>query len=167
MLLDLPCSSDSEESTCNARDLGSIPGSGRFPWRREWQPTPVFLPGKFHGQRSLEGYSPRGHKESRYDRATNTAKCYYSGNWVLSSQSTWNSNLLFCIMSCNCMQINAYLKAKSLLKKLTLGLPWWSSGWLHSGGQGLIPGQGTRSHMLQLGPSTTKYIKHKYFLKLT
>ena len=32
--------------------------------RRKWQSTPVFLPGKFHGQRSLVGYSPRGHKES-------------------------------------------------------------------------------------------------------
>ena len=34
------------------------------PWRKEWLPTPVFLPGEFHGQRSLGGYSPRGHKES-------------------------------------------------------------------------------------------------------
>ena len=33
-------------------------------WRREWQPTPVFLPGEFHGQRSLVGYSPWGHEES-------------------------------------------------------------------------------------------------------
>ena len=33
-------------------------------WRRKWQPTPVFLPGKFHGQRSLAGYRPWGHKES-------------------------------------------------------------------------------------------------------
>ena len=33
-------------------------------WRRKWQPTPVFLPGEFHGQRSLAGYSPWGHKES-------------------------------------------------------------------------------------------------------
>ena len=33
-------------------------------WRRKWQPTPVFLPGKSHGQRSLVGYSPWGHKES-------------------------------------------------------------------------------------------------------
>ena len=32
-------------------------------WRREWQPIPVFLPGKSHGQRSLAGYSPWGHKE--------------------------------------------------------------------------------------------------------
>ena len=33
-------------------------------WSRKWQPTPVFLPGKFHGQRSLAGYSPWGRKES-------------------------------------------------------------------------------------------------------
>ena len=32
-------------------------------WRRKWQPTPVFLPGKFHGERSLAGYSPQSHKE--------------------------------------------------------------------------------------------------------
>ena len=34
------------------------------PWRREWQPTPVFLPRKSHRQRGLVGYSPWGHKES-------------------------------------------------------------------------------------------------------
>ena len=34
------------------------------PWRREWMPTPVFLPGKSHGLKSLTGYSPWGHKES-------------------------------------------------------------------------------------------------------
>ena len=32
-------------------------------WRKKWQPTPVFLPGKSHEQKSLEGYSPWGHKE--------------------------------------------------------------------------------------------------------
>ena len=34
-----------------------------MPWRRAWQPTPVFWPGEFHGQTSLAGYSPRGYKE--------------------------------------------------------------------------------------------------------
>ena len=43
--------------------VGSIPGLGRFPWGRPWWPTPGFLPGKFHGQRSLVGYSPWGRKE--------------------------------------------------------------------------------------------------------
>ena len=44
--------------------LGFNPWVWKIPWRRKWQPTPVFLPGKFHGQRSLEGYSPWGRKES-------------------------------------------------------------------------------------------------------
>ena len=44
--------------------MGLIPGLGRFPWRRKWQPTAVFLPGKSLGQRSLAGYSPLCHKES-------------------------------------------------------------------------------------------------------
>ena len=56
--IDSPGDLDGKESACNAGDLGSIPGSGRFPWRRAWQPTPVFFPGKSHGQRSLVGYSP-------------------------------------------------------------------------------------------------------------
>ena len=39
------------------------PWVGKIPWKREWQPTPVFLPGKSHGQRSLVSYSPWGCKE--------------------------------------------------------------------------------------------------------
>ena len=46
------------------RRHGFNPWVGNIPWRRKWQPTPVFLPEKFHGQRSLAGYSPWGHKES-------------------------------------------------------------------------------------------------------
>ena len=41
-----------------------IPWVEKIPWRRKWQPTPVFLPGESHGQRSLVGYSPQCHKES-------------------------------------------------------------------------------------------------------
>ena len=59
-----PGGSDSKESACNVGDAVLIPGSGRSPWRREWLPTPVFLPRKSHGQRILMGYSPWGHKES-------------------------------------------------------------------------------------------------------
>ena len=40
------------------RDAALIPFVGKIPWSRKWQPTPVFLPGEFHGQRSLAGYSP-------------------------------------------------------------------------------------------------------------
>ena len=41
------------------RDVGLIdPCVRKIPWRRAWKPTPVFLPGESHGQRSLAGYSP-------------------------------------------------------------------------------------------------------------
>ena len=52
------------KNACNGEDLGSIPGLGRSPWRKEWLSPPVFLPGKCHSQKSLMCYSPRGHKES-------------------------------------------------------------------------------------------------------
>ena len=42
----------------DVRDAGLIPGLGRFSGERAWQPTPVFLPGESHGQRSLAGYGP-------------------------------------------------------------------------------------------------------------
>ena len=61
--IDFPGGSDSKASVYNAGSLGLIPESGRFPWRRKWHPSPVFLPGKPHGQRSLVGYSPWGRKE--------------------------------------------------------------------------------------------------------
>ena len=44
--------------------LGFDPWVANFPWRRKWQPTPVLLPGKSHGRRSLVGYSPWGRKDS-------------------------------------------------------------------------------------------------------
>ena len=55
-----------EESTCQCRRRRRgrfCPWGGRILWRRTWQLTPVFLPGKVHGQRSLAGYSPWGRKE--------------------------------------------------------------------------------------------------------
>ena len=64
-----PCET-MKESACNAGDAGSIPGSGRSPWRRKWQPTPVFLPGKSHGHGSLVGYSPWDCKRIWHDLVT-------------------------------------------------------------------------------------------------
>ena len=53
------------ESVClQCRRPGFDPWIGKIPWRRKWQPTPVLLPGKFHGLRSLVGYSPWGRKKS-------------------------------------------------------------------------------------------------------
>ena len=61
-------------SAGDIRNMGSIPGSGRFPWKRAWQTTPVFLPGELHGQRSQAGYSPWGCKESDAADHSSTGK---------------------------------------------------------------------------------------------
>ena len=54
----------------NEGDCGFDPWVGKTPQRRKQQPTPVFLPGKSHGQRSLAGYSPWGRKRAGHDLAT-------------------------------------------------------------------------------------------------
>ena len=52
--------------------MGFDPWVGKIPWRRKWQPTPVFWPGKSNGQRSLKGYSPWGCQESDTSEQLNT-----------------------------------------------------------------------------------------------
>ena len=53
-----------KESACLCRRHKFDHCVGKIPWRRNWQPTSVFLPGETHGQSCLMGYSPWGHKES-------------------------------------------------------------------------------------------------------
>ena len=60
---ELPWWLSGKESTCHCRRYKFDPWVRKIIWRRKWQPTPVFLPGWFPGQRSLAGYSPWGHKE--------------------------------------------------------------------------------------------------------
>ena len=52
------------------REVGLILTVTKIPWRRVWQPSPVFLPEKSHGERSLAGYSPWGHTESDITEVT-------------------------------------------------------------------------------------------------
>ena len=66
MLAGFPGGARGEESACPCRRCsrqGFDPWVGEMPWSRQWQPTPVFLPGKFCGQRSWMGYSPWGCKD--------------------------------------------------------------------------------------------------------
>ena len=53
-------------------EAGLIPRLGNIPWRRKWQSTPVFLPGKFRALRNLAGYSLRGRKEFDTTEYTHT-----------------------------------------------------------------------------------------------
>ena len=95
-LVGFPGGSEVKASACNVGDLGSITGSGRspedingnplqysclgnpmedYPWRRKWKPTPVFLPGKSHGRRTLVAYSPWG--------------CRVGHDWETSLSLSW------------------------------------------------------------------------------
>ena len=74
-----PGGSVGKESACNSRDVGEHefnPRLRNIPWRRTWQPTPIFLPGESHGQRSLAGYCPWGDKELDTTEATK-----HTGTW--------------------------------------------------------------------------------------
>ena len=66
---------------------GSDPWVRKIPWRREWLPTPVLLPGEFHGQRSLAGYSPWSHKESDLTKqlTLSLSSCLFGGTEAQSS----------------------------------------------------------------------------------
>ena len=65
-----------------------IPGWGRSPGEgRKWQPTPVFLPGKYHGQRSLAGQSPWGHKELDMSKQKTKLAYYNKKDFLFTSLS--------------------------------------------------------------------------------
>ena len=79
----LPQQLSGKESACSARDTGdmnSIPGLGRSPGGRAWQPTLIFLLGKSHGWTSLAVCSPWGHKESDMNEVTEHM-CIYFGKF--------------------------------------------------------------------------------------
>ena len=78
-----PGGSDGKETACNAEDPGLIPED---PQRRKWQPTPVFLPGEFHGL--TMGYSPWGCRVG-HDRVTNKHIVKYSVLWPYLSIPRW------------------------------------------------------------------------------
>ena len=64
----------------NNKNLHSLLGEMQKWFKQKWQPTPIFLPGRFHGQRSLAGYSPLGHKEPDMTKATSgTHEWYMTG----------------------------------------------------------------------------------------
>ena len=78
-----------KESACQCRRCGFNPWVRKMPWRKKWQPTPVFLPRKPHGEKNLAGYSPWDHKESdtTYQLSTHLHN-------VFAFLSYWMSTLL-------------------------------------------------------------------------
>ena len=96
--LGFPCAASGKGSTCQRRRhkrRAFYPWVGKIPWRRAWQPTPVFLPGKSHGQRSLVGYSPWGRKESdmTYHACIHTFITAFPAG-VSGSSDSWKLNVI-------------------------------------------------------------------------
>ena len=85
------------------RTHGFDPWVGKTPWRRKWRPTPVFLPGKSHEQRSLAGYSPWGHKRV--------------GQFFSNSFIWWRVLDRFWEVSCHCRakRLWRFLQARAFL----------------------------------------------------
>ena len=92
------------------RRPGFNPWVGKILWRREWLPSPVFLPGESHGQRSLTGYSPWGCKESDTTEATEHT---YTRHTALAS--TWQLHFHFVTSVKICFQIRWYSEVLLLL----------------------------------------------------
>ena len=76
MAVGLPRWLSGKEPTCQCRRLRFDSWVGKIPWRRKWQPTPVFLPGGSHGQRSLAGYTVHGVTRVGHDLATEHTNGY-------------------------------------------------------------------------------------------
>ena len=101
--LGFPGGSVVKNSPANAGDTGDmilIPWVQKIPWSRKWQPISVFLPGKFHGQRSLVGYSPWGRKElDMTGRVCTHTRCWlYFSSQFLQLLEAWLS--IFFVIEC-------------------------------------------------------------------
>ena len=97
--------SEGKKSACNPGDPSAIqetqvqsrrprfnPLVRKIPWGKEWQPTPVFLPGEFHGQRSLGDYNPWGQRESdtteQLTLSLETFACELQTSWFFTRKHT-------------------------------------------------------------------------------
>ena len=118
------CGTLVENPPDNAGDMSSILGSGRFPCRRKWQPTPVFLPGKSHGQRSLAGCSPRGHKRVGHDWHTHTLRCGYWVVLALQSQASVSWYIPYHMVLWSHSYIKGTIQCKNGKSLLSLKLRW-------------------------------------------
>ena len=108
----LPKRLSSPESACQCRRCrrhGFDPLVGKISWRRKWQPTPIFLPGESHGQRSLVGYGLWGHEELDMTEWLSMLACSLPANHQLHQLHQPNSTLcdpdpVFCLY-CSVIQI--------------------------------------------------------------
>ena len=81
------------EPVCQCRRRECDPWVGKVPWRREWQPIPVLLPGESHGQTSLTGYSPRDWRVGHENELARMHSCNQNVFLSMFLWGTWESFL--------------------------------------------------------------------------
>ena len=97
-ILGFPVGLDSKESACQCKRGRFNPWAGKIPWRREWQPTPEFLPGKHPGQRNLAHYFQSMRSQTvRHDGMTNTVLEWVAISFSRRSPRPRDWNRLSCI----------------------------------------------------------------------
>ena len=101
-------------------------------WSRKWPPTPVFLPGKFHGQRSLVGYNPWGRKES--DATEHTRACTHTESYSLFIWPTEINVPFAFVLFLKFYFLTHLFLAVSGLHCHTWALPSWGAWVSHCGG---------------------------------
>ena len=119
---------------------------GKIPWRRKWQPTPVFLPGRSPGQRSLAGCSPWGHKRVRHNWSPTTKDIIV--NLLILKHCVWKIHL-FAIQAITKSKNKKIQSLKNFYKSFGLstilkdkeGFPSSSAGRESSCNAGSIPGK--------------------------
>ena len=112
-----PGGSDGKEFVCNAGRPGfdSWVEVGKIPWRRKWQLTLVFSPGKSHGQKSLAGYSPRGCNEldTTEQLLFHFFKIYTNMESLCCTPET---HVMLCVSYASIKKLLIYLKFNSVYK---------------------------------------------------
>ena len=129
MKIGLPKWSGGKKLACQCRRhkrRSFHPWVGKIPWSRKWQPTLVFLPGKFHGQRSLVGYSAWGQRVWYNWAHTHTQ--VLNPFWVFLSQvkSPQYFHFFFNLTSCPCHQVSAQILLQVGLHELRLIPQMWA-----------------------------------------
>ena len=143
-LVGLPWWLSGEKSCCQWRRCRFDPWVVKIPGRRKWQPTPVFLSGKFHGQRSLVGYHPWGCKRVGHNLVTKQQEA------PTSKGSNWEKKPAFLMEDYACKITHGY-RGKRLLCPTSKGLFSAIARCLH-------PGIHTRRGVCAEGPFKSGYI---------
>ena len=115
-----------KESTFNARDVGSIPGSGRYPGEGNGNPVFVFLPERSHGQKSLAGCSPWSCRRVGHKLATKQQK-----QQSMQGRLIWNGTAFSFYSKSNGKSPSSLHQRNGRMKSALCNPPWWLGGqWL-------------------------------------